>query len=402
MLGHWQFNGTQVDGSGFVKELPEATVTVRRESDGSLASLDSDIDGSSPGLDNPFTSGTDGEISFHADALEFYRVDIVKDALTITLRHQSVSTNARALRGGGSPLNFGTSHSVSSNALTLALKNARGDDPSNADPVSLHFPSSTASSGTPVWREVAAALSVTIPSGATLGHNDGLKQYIYLYALDNDGTVVLGVSFKYFGAHGIASTTALSTSADSGTVMYSASALTSKPFVCLDYREVTEATAGTWATAPSAVHLAPFTLPVISFSAHKNGTDQTGIATATYTKVTAPTEVYDNGALYDASNSRFRPPPGIVRFTGSLLTVGSSDGAAVIAVIYKNGALYRHGVWSRSSSTAATGSSVYIEEECDGDDYYEFWFYQSSSGNQDIDGDSVNTYFMGSWSPGRS
>lgn len=404
MLGHWQFYGTQVDGSGFVKELPSAQVTVRRESDGSLASLDSDIDGSSPGLDNPFTSAADGEISFYADATERYRIDIVLGALTVTLRHQSVSTNARALRGGGSPLNFGVAHAVASNALTLSLKNDQGNDPSNAAPVSIRFPSSTASSGIPAWREVAAALSVTVPSTATLGHNSGLKQYIYLYAIDNDGAVELAVSFKYFGASGIASTTALSTGSDTGTTMYSTTARTSKAFVCLGYCEITESTAGTWASTPSAWHLAPFTLPVISFSARKDGsTNQTGVVTATQTKVTFTNEEYDNGGLFDSTtNSRFTPPPGSVRLKSSFLFTASVDTSQSYAMVYKNGSEYRRGPILLSPGTANIGAIVEIEDECNGTDYYEIWCFQTTGANQSISANTAITYFIGSWHPGRS
>lgn len=297
---------------------------------------------------------------------------------------------------------FGVAHSVSANALTLSLKNSLGSDPSDAGLVRLHFPSSTASSGTPQSREVTAALSLTVPSGATLGHNDSLLQYIYLYSIDNSGTVELAVSFKYFGQHGIVSTTALSTGSDSGTVMYSTTARTSVPYVVLAYFEITEATAGAWATAPSATHLAPFTPPVISFAAHKNGSNQTGIVTATPTKVSFGTEIYDNGGLFDAAtNYRWVPPPGRVRITGSIAYTAAVDQTYFQVRLYKNGATLKRGLLV-ASGTLIQSVTVDAEDECDGDDYYELYAEQNSGSNKDIDGVVSLTFLLGSWSPGRS
>jgi hypothetical protein len=49
------------------------------------------------------------------------------------------------------------------------------------------------------------------------------------------------------------STTALSVTADSNNVIYSTTARTSVPFRVVGYVESTQATAGTWATAPSTI-----------------------------------------------------------------------------------------------------------------------------------------------------
>lgn len=302
----------------------------------------------------------------------------------------------------GAPVNFELSPSVASNALTMAVKTEDGDNASEANPVRVPFRSATAGSGSVTWRTVTAALSLTISSGSTLGHNSGLKQYIYWYLLDNAGTVELAASSKFFGQHGIVSTTAEggAGAADSGTVMYSTTARTNVPFLCVGYTEDTQTTAGTWTVAPSAVHLAPFTLPVISFSAHRT-TNQT-VATGTDTKLQMNTEAYDNGGLFDAvTNFRWVPPPGKITMSGSIRWNALVDQTAFAIKIFKNG-IELHRVVNYASGTGGAAVPIPVEDECNGTDYYELFANQNTGVNQDIVGAKVDTFIFGSWTPGRS
>lgn len=300
----------------------------------------------------------------------------------------------------GFPINLQIVPSVGSNALTVAFKGKDGNDPSAFNEVIFDTRSSTASSGAYAERSLTSAASVVAPSGATLGHNDGEKDFIYVYAIDNSGTIEPAISSKFFGWHGIGSTTAIDTSADSGTVMYSTSARSNVPFACVGMLEVTETTAGTWATAPSDVRLAPFSHPVVSFSAHKNGTAQTGVADATFTLVTFSTERFDNGSRF--ASSRWTPPPGSAKLYGIIQFAASlSDQQTIICAIYKNGSSYRE-FRLQTSGTAAQSAAVSVEDECNGTDYYELFAYQSGGGGAKvIAGESYLTTFEGIWSPAR-
>lgn len=312
----------------------------------------------------------------------------------------------QAYGAAGVALNLAMSFSVAGNALTMAVKGANGADPSSTNPVYFPFRSATAGNGAPVWRTLSAALSLTISSGSTAGHNSGLKQYLYWYVIDNGGVLKPAFSSKFFGMHGIATTVAEggAGAADSGTVMYSDAAYSNVPFLCIGYTEDTQTTAGTWAAAPTAVHLAPFTLPVISFSAHKNGTNQTGVPSgATETKITFSTERYDNGGLFDAvTNYRFTPPPGKVTLSGTANLSASVDQTFVVVSIFKNGSALARGAFAPESGIISIGSSVHMEDECNGTDYYELFIRQDSGAAQTISGSAPDTNFMGSWSPGRS
>lgn len=304
----------------------------------------------------------------------------------------------------GLPVNLSLSASVGSNALTMAVKGLDGNNPSATNVVLVPFRSSTASSGTFNWRTITAALSLVISSTSTLGHNSALKQYIYWYLIDNAGTVELAASSKFFGWNGIVSTTAEggAGAADSGTVMYSTTARSSVSFCCIALTEDTQTVAGTWASAPSAVHLAPFTYPLISFSAHKNGTDQTAVVTATDTKVTFGTEVYDNGGLFDAvTNHRWIPPPGTIRITAACTVSASVDQTEILTYVFKNGASFKIGR-IQGSGTGTLATPIVVEDESNGTDYYEIFFRHSSGADRSILGTSTLTYVMASWSPQRS
>jgi hypothetical protein len=82
---------------------------------------------------------------------------------------------------------------------------------------------------------------------------------IVVLALDNAGTVELAV-VNISGGTNLDETTLISTTAeggagaaDSATVVYSTTARTSLPFRVVGFIQSTQATAGTWATAPSTI-----------------------------------------------------------------------------------------------------------------------------------------------------
>jgi hypothetical protein len=152
--------------------------------------------------------------------------------------------------------------SVSGNALTFALKTKAGTDPSASDPVKVAFRSATLTDGAYVVRSITAALSLTISAGSTLGTANNVAARLRAYLIDNAGTVEMAA----YHAQGSNSLLALDESAlhfttaeggaggaDSAQVLYSASARSSVAVRELGFCEITEATAGTWATAPAKV-----------------------------------------------------------------------------------------------------------------------------------------------------
>ena len=135
---------------------------------------------------------------------------------------------------------------VASNALTVGI---------NAN--SLQFRSATLTTGVPIAPTAFSALSLVVPSTATLGTVSAVQSQLVLVVLYNGGTPALGIVNISGGTNldetTLLSTTAMTTGATSASVVYSASAITSSPFRVVGTVVSTQATAGTWATTPTLV-----------------------------------------------------------------------------------------------------------------------------------------------------
>lgn len=153
-------------------------------------------------------------------------------------------------------VNLSLTASVAANALTIALKGNDGNDPSATNAVSVGFRSATAATGTYTVRYVNAATSFVVSSGSTLGQTSAQPEYIYVYALDNAGTVELAVSTsKDWDEGSRQSTTAEggAGAADSRVLLYSTTARTNVAVRLIGRIKSTQTVAGTWATAVSEI-----------------------------------------------------------------------------------------------------------------------------------------------------
>lgn len=134
---------------------------------------------------------------------------------------------------------------VAANALTLGLAATK-----------LDFRNNSLTSGA-VTTLSSGALSLVVPSTATLGTVAATQSRLVLLAINNAGTVELAVVNLAGGNDltetGVISTTAISAAATANNVVYSTTARTNVAYRVVGYVESTQATAGTWATAPSTV-----------------------------------------------------------------------------------------------------------------------------------------------------
>lgn len=158
--------------------------------------------------------------------------------------------------------NVGLAASVGANALTIALKQGDGSsDCSAGGPCKIGFRNGSSTVGGYTQRSVTGASSITISSGSTLGHASATAEYVYVYAIDNAGSVELAVSTGLHTDQGTLVTTTAeggAGGADSRSAIYSSEARTNAPIRLIGRVKSTQATAGTWATSPSEVSLWPF------------------------------------------------------------------------------------------------------------------------------------------------
>jgi hypothetical protein len=133
---------------------------------------------------------------------------------------------------------------VAANALTVGL-----------EPTTMSFRSATLGSGTVNLRTVLTALSLVVPSGATLGTVSTIQSELILLAIDNAGTVELAIvnlsGVNDLSETGVISTTTMSAASDSANVFYSTVGRSNVPYRVVGRITSTQAVAGTWATAPS-------------------------------------------------------------------------------------------------------------------------------------------------------
>jgi len=137
------------------------------------------------------------------------------------------------------------SASVGSSALTIS-----------ASALTLDFRSATLGIGA-ITSVTGTPANLVIPSGATLGTINAVQNQVVVIAMNNAGTIELA-AVNLAGGNNLdettlISTTAVSTAADSANVVYSTTARTNLPFRVIGLIQSTQATAGTWATAPSLI-----------------------------------------------------------------------------------------------------------------------------------------------------
>jgi len=147
----------------------------------------------------------------------------------------------------GAPQLQSISASVAASALTIS-----------ASALSLDFRSTTLNSGA-VTTVAGTPANLIISSGSTLGTVNAVQSRIVVIALNNAGTIELAV-VNTSGGNDLSETGLISTTAeggagaaDSATVVYSTTARTNVVYRVIGYIESTQATAGTWATAPSTI-----------------------------------------------------------------------------------------------------------------------------------------------------
>lgn len=263
-------------------------------------------------------------------------------------------------------LSFATS--VGSNALTIAAKDSAGSNPSSTT-TAISFRSSTLTSGAYVSRTITSALSIVISSGSTLGHTSAVAKNIWLYAIDNAGTVELAVSSNIFDESYLYSTTAEggAGAADSESVLYSTTARSNVAIRLIGRLLSTQTTAGTWAAVPTDVSMHGFK-PVSVYASYRTAAGQS-IANASMPIIDFGGVIYDpyNAVTTGASWKFTAPIAGLYLVENCLRWANSlswTAGSYIGTNIYKNGSLFvANDTAIQTTATFATGPTVCISEE---------------------------------------
>lgn len=128
-----------------------------------------------------------------------------------------------------------------------------------------------------------------------------------------------------------------------------------------------------------------------SFSAHKNGSDQT-VSTGIQTDVTWSTEIYDTGSNFAANV--WTPPAGKVSMSCGL-SVQATTVTLVVVTIQKNGADFKRLGYFASAGTSVD-AFINIQDSANGTDAYKVTVTATGTGTIKVLGVSTDTFFMGS------
>lgn len=199
--------------------------------------------------------------------------------------------------------------SVGSSALTIALKTEDGGDPAAGDKVRVGFRSATATSGDYDVVEVTSSLSLTISSGSTLGQASNGADEIFVYLVNNAGTVLLAASGALLDEGSLHTTTAEGGAggADSATALYASSGVSDKAIRLLGRIKNTQTTAGTWASAGDELSVVPFKEGNVSTQAsygYRVESAKFAGAAATTSCSSSPCTVYDETGDWISSVTR--------------------------------------------------------------------------------------------------
>lgn len=154
------------------------------------------------------------------------------------------------------------------------------------------FRSPTLTSGSVVVSAISD-LSLTVPSGATLGTLSGNNTRLLVLDIYNGGSPVLGIvnptPAQMFDETGVVTTTLITGTSDSSGVVYSSTAVVASPYRIAGVIDIVETTAGVWALAPTRVTSVDAPLPPVSTAQWSSSDSNISTSTgATFYDVAVP------------------------------------------------------------------------------------------------------------------
>lgn len=249
-----------------------------------------------------YTGGTVDNANYSA---KYHATAAATSAAAALVSENNAATSAAEADGVANSsyaiINCGIAASVAASALTVSIKTKAGSNASGADPVRIAFGDATITDGEFALVNLEAALSLTITSGSTLGQISGIEANIFVYAINNAGTIKLGVSRIKLDEGKVHTTVAEGGAggADSSSSLYSDAVYSNIRIRLIGKIVNTQATAGTWATAPSAIILNPIVSDFIG-CAYKTDAGQ-AINNNSVTTIVFEDRIYDTHGMMNTS-----------------------------------------------------------------------------------------------------
>ena len=151
--------------------------------------------------------------------------------------------------------------------------------------------------------------------------------------------------------------------------------------------------------SPSGLQGPTGTSSLAYFHVNLGGTDQSGVVTATPTKVNFNTEVADSGSYFNTATYRLTPTvSGAYAFYAAVQVNSLSAAGNIVQVhLYKNGAVAATGKTVARSTENVQASVAAVLTANGTTDYFEVYVEQNSGANKTVEGDEEVTNWSGHW-----
>lgn len=156
--------------------------------------------------------------------------------------------------------NLAIQATVAANALTFTALDKNYNTLTTGNPATIAFRSADVEDANYSSAYITSNISLVISSGSTLGSTNNAGQYLYVYVINNAGTVELACSSTLYDDDKLITTLAEGGAggADSPQQVYSTTARTNVPCRLVARFLSTQTTAGTWAVVPSLASMGDF------------------------------------------------------------------------------------------------------------------------------------------------
>jgi hypothetical protein len=296
--------------------------------------------------------------------------------------------------------NLSIATSVGSSALTIEVKTQAGANASGSDVIKVGVRDAT---GGYLQRTLTSSHSLVISSGSTLGQTSGAKARLFIYLIDNSGTLELAVSQTLYPDNQAISTTAEggAGAADSGTVIYSTTARSNVNFRLVATLDNTQTTAGTWASAGSNLRLVNSTTDAVEpINIRYSTNTPQPVGNATSTVIDFEDSSFDShNAVTTGASWRFTAPfSGTFDVFAQIMTTdtGNFGGTDYLELrLHKNGsATATSGYLEANFTGSTTNNSVKMIDSIKllGGEYIDIRMYQTSGGSVPLIGDGTYNF----------
>lgn len=256
------------------------------------------------------------------------------------------------------PINMGLSASAVGGALTLNVTTASGAAPTTSVPVLVPFRSTTATLGTVTWGTISSALSITIPSGATLGTTNGVPFRIWEFIDYNGGTPAIGVATcstptNIFACASWESTLktsiTISGSATAAGTLYATAGVNLDAVRIIGYCEYGSGltAAGTWASSCTTLQTFGPGVPKPGDLVQASAPNLSAVTAVTFTTSVTATNVTASITPTSAIN--------LIRYFVQTTFANSSDGSTQVAQLYRGSTAI--GALNKTSPGANAGAT---------------------------------------------